>query len=151
MYKNILLAYDFDNSFNNVPEELKNLTACVDNAEITVFNVIPESELETSVRYDNKHFEDLAREKSELLKPFVNKLEDLGLNVNIRFKTGYIKNSILSEIKEHNYDIIVMSNTRTKSDIKNIPGNVTHKIASNVEYPCTYSKLTIIKNSIPLS
>lgn len=135
MYKNILLAYDFDNSFNNVPEELKNLTACVDNAEITVFNVIPESELETSVRYDNKHFEDLAREKSELLKPFVNKLEDLGLNVNIRFKTGYIKNSILPEIKEHNYDIIVMSNTRTKSDIKNILGNVTHKIASNVDTP----------------
>lgn len=135
MYKNILLAYDFDNSFNNVPEELKNLTACVDNAEITVFHVIPESELETSVRYDNKHFEDLAREKSELLKPFVNKLEDLGLNVNIRFKTGYIKNSILSEIKEHNYDIIVMSNTRTKSDIKNTLGNVTHKIASNVDTP----------------
>ena len=135
MYKNILLAYDFDNSFNNVPEELKNLTACVDNAEITVFNVIPESELETSVRYDNKHFEDLAREKSELLKPFVNKLEDLGLNVNIRFSTGYIKNSILSEINEHSYDIIVMSNTRTKSDIKNILGNVTHKIASNVDIP----------------
>lgn len=135
MYKNILLAYDFDNSFNNVPEELKNLTACVDNAEITVFHVIPESELETSVRYDNKHFEDLAREKSELLKPFVNKLEDLDLNVNIKFKTGYIKNSILSEIKEHNYDIIVMSNTRTKSDIKNILGNVTHKIASNVDTP----------------
>ena len=135
MYKNILLAYDFDNSFNNVPEELQNLTAGVDDAEITVFHVIPESELETSVRYDNKHFEDLAREKSELLKPFVNKLEDLGLNVNIRFKTGYIKNSILSEIKEHNYDIIVMSNTRTKSDIKNILGNVTHKIASNVDTP----------------
>ncbi|MBF0812514.1 universal stress protein [Staphylococcus xylosus] len=135
MYKNILLAYDFDNSFNNVPEELQNLTAGVDDAEITVFHVIPESELETSVRYDNKHFEDLAHEKSELLEPFVNKLEDLGLNVNIRFSTGYIKNSILSEINEHSYDIIVMSNTRTKSDIKNILGNVTHKIASNVDIP----------------
>ncbi|MGW7976316.1 universal stress protein [Staphylococcus xylosus] len=135
MYKNILLAYDFDNSFNNVPEELQNLTAGADEAEITVFHVIPESELETSVRYDNKHFEDLAHEKSELLEPFVNKLEDLGLNVNIRFSTGYIKNSILSEINEHSYDIIVMSNTRTKSDIKNILGNVTHKIASNVDIP----------------
>ncbi|MDO5659913.1 MAG: universal stress protein [Staphylococcus xylosus] len=135
MYKNILLAYDFDNSFNNVPEELQNLTAGVDDAEITVFHVIPESELETSVRYDNKHFEDLAHEKSELLEPFVNQLKDLGLNVNIRFSTGYIKNSILSEIKEHSYDIIVMSNTRTKSDIKNILGNVTHKIASNVDIP----------------
>ena len=135
MYKNILLAYDFDNSFNNVPEELQNLTAGVDDAEITVFHVIPESELETSVRYDNKHFEDLAHERSELLEPFVNKLEDLGLNVNIRFSTGYIKNSILSEINEHSYDIIVMSNTRTKSDIKNILGNVTHKIASNVDIP----------------
>lgn len=72
MYKNILLAYDFDNSFNNVPEALQNLTVGVDDAEITVFHVIPESELETSVRYDNKHFEDLAHEKSELLEPFVN-------------------------------------------------------------------------------
>ncbi|RIP17701.1 universal stress protein, partial [Staphylococcus gallinarum] len=75
MYKKILLADDFDNSFNNVPKELENLTNGVENAEVTVFNVIPESELETSVRYDNKHFEDLANEKNEVLSPFIQQLE----------------------------------------------------------------------------
>jgi universal stress protein G len=38
---------------------LNDLTNGVENAEVTVFNVIPESELETSVRYDNKHFEEI--------------------------------------------------------------------------------------------
>ncbi|PHK48529.1 universal stress protein [Staphylococcus edaphicus] len=135
MYKKILLAYDFDNSFNNVPKELKNLTTGVDNAEVTVFNVIPEGELETSVRYDNKHFEDLAKEKGEALSPFVQQLEALDLNIHVKFSTGYIKQAILNELTEHPYDIIVMSNTREKSDIKNILGNVTHKIASNVDIP----------------
>lgn len=135
MYKKILLAYDFDNSFNNVPKELENLTYGVENAEVTVFNVIPEGELETSVRYDNKHFEDLANEKSEALSPFIQKLETLDLKVNVKFKTGYIKQSILAEINENAYDIVIMSNKREKSELKNILGNVTHKIASNVDIP----------------
>jgi len=135
MYNKILLAYDFDNSFNNVPKELNNLIAGNDEAEVTIFNVIPESDLEASVRYDNKHFEDLAKEKNEQLKPFVQEIEQLGLKVEVKFSTGYIKQSILSEVKANNYDIIVMSNTREKSDIKNILGNVTHKIASNVNIP----------------
>ncbi|WP_436862543.1 universal stress protein [Staphylococcus caeli] len=135
MYNKILLAYDFDNSFNNVPKELRNLTTGTDNAEITIFNVIPESDLEASVRYDNKHFEDLAKEKNEQLAPFAQEIENLGLKVDVKFSTGYIKQSILSEVEDNNYDIIVMSNTREKSDIKNILGNVTHKIASNVSIP----------------
>lgn len=135
MYKKILLAYDFDNSFNNVPKELENLTNGVENAEVTVFNVIPESELETSVRYDNKHFEDLANEKNEVLSPFIQQLEALDLTVTVKFSAGYVKQAILTEVKENAYDIIVMSNTREKSDIKNILGNVTHKIASNVDIP----------------
>ncbi|NLK11535.1 MAG: universal stress protein, partial [Staphylococcus equorum] len=60
MYKKILLAYDFGNTFDNVPQELQNLTAGVDDAEITIFNVISEGDLQTSVRYDGKHFEELA-------------------------------------------------------------------------------------------
>ena len=46
---------------------MENLTNGVENAEVTVFNVIPEGELETSVRYDNKHFEDLANEERSAL------------------------------------------------------------------------------------
>ncbi|MFQ3872333.1 universal stress protein [Staphylococcus sp. Mo2-1] len=135
MYKKILLAYDFGNTFDNVPKELQNLTVGVDDAEITIFNVISEGELQTSVRYDGKHFEELANEKGKELDPFVQKLEDLGLNVRVRFSTGYIKQSILQEVEENHYDIIVMSNKRAKSDIKNVLGNVTHKIANSANLP----------------
>ncbi|AQM41156.1 universal stress protein [Staphylococcus cohnii] len=135
MYKNILLAYDFDNSFNNVPQELQNLTTGVDNAKITIFNVIPEGDLQTSVRYDGKHFEELAEEKGKELSPFVEKLESLGLKIQVKFRSGYIKQEILNEIEENNYDIVVMSNKRAKPDIKNVLGNVTHKIANSANIP----------------
>ncbi|ASE37024.1 MULTISPECIES: universal stress protein [Staphylococcus] len=135
MYNNILLAYDFDNSFNNVPKELENLTAHNDEARVTIFNVIPESDLQASVRYENKHFESLAEEKGEELTPFVQKLEDLGLKVRVRFSTGNIKNCLLTEIEQENYDIVVMSNKRAKPDIKNVLGNVTHKIANSANIP----------------
>ena len=52
MYKKILVAYDFDNTFKNVPQELVRLTSGSQEAEITVFNVISESELQTSVITD---------------------------------------------------------------------------------------------------
>ncbi|MBB2507070.1 hypothetical protein G5S33_00461 [Staphylococcus cohnii subsp. cohnii] len=135
MYKNILLAYDFDNSFNNVPKELQNLTTGVDNAKITIFNVIPEGDLQTSVRYGGKHFEELAEEKGNEISPFVEKLESLGLKIQVKFRYGYIKQEILSEIEENSYDIIVMSNKRAKPDIKNVLGNVTHKIANSANIP----------------
>ena len=54
MYKKILLAYDFGNTFDNVPQELQNLTAGVDDAEITIFNVISEGDLQTSVRISER-------------------------------------------------------------------------------------------------
>ena len=117
MYKNILLAYDFDNSFNNVPQELQNLTTGVDNAKITIFNVIPEGDLQTSVRYDGKHFEELAEEKAKRYH-LCRKLESLGLKIQVKFRSGYIKQEILNEIEENNYDIVVMSNKRAKPDIK---------------------------------
>lgn len=135
MYKNILLAYDFDNSFNNVPNELQNLTTGVDDAKITIFNVIPEGDLQTSVRYNGVHFKELADEKGKTLTPFVEKLEELGLKTQVKFSSGYIKQAILKEIEMHHYDIIVMSNKRAKSDIKNVLGNVTHKIANSANIP----------------
>src|SRR5699024_5493196 len=44
MYKNILLPYDFGNSFSNVPDELVKLTGQNEDAVITIFNVISETE-----------------------------------------------------------------------------------------------------------
>lgn len=135
MYENILLAYDFDNKFNNVPAELERLTSASDDSQITIFNVISESELETSVRYKNVHFEELVEGKKEQLKPFIDELKSRDLNVSVKFKSGYIKQSILEEINENNYDVIVMSNKRARPNIKNVLGNVTHKIANSANIP----------------
>ena len=33
------------------------------------------------------------------------------------------------EIEDHDYDVIVMSNKRSKRDIKHVLGHVTHKVA----------------------
>ena len=135
MYNNILLAYDFDNSFHNVPKELANLTANNTQATVTILNVIPEIDLQKSVRYDNKHYEELVEEKADQLRPFVKELEDIGLEVNIRFTAGSIKQGILKEIEDNGYDIIVMSNKRPKPGLKDVLGNVTHKIANAAPSP----------------
>ena len=135
MYNNILLAYDFDNSFNNVPKEIENLAAGRDNVTVTIYNVISEAELQSSVRYNNKHLEDIAEEKEQQLHPFIDELEAIGVHVKVKFSSGPIKQTLLKELKDSTYDIIVMSNKRDKANLGNVLGNVTHKIANSAEIP----------------
>ncbi|WP_052255984.1 universal stress protein [Salinicoccus sp. YB14-2] len=135
MYKKILLPYDFGNSFINVPEQLVNLTNGDENSVITIFNVISENEMADNVKYQGKHFDDIANDKVEDLKPFTEKLDELGLNYNIKIKTGRVVQELLKEINENDYEIVVMSNKRSKMDIKHVLGHVTHKIAKRVNTP----------------
>lgn len=135
MYKEILLPYDFGNSFINVPEQLVNLTNGDENSVITIFNVISENEMADNVKYQGKHFDDIANDKVEDLKPFTEKLDELGLNYNIKIKTGRVVQELLKEINENDYEIVVMSNKRSKIDIKHVLGHVTHKIAKRVNTP----------------
>ena len=135
MYKKILLPYDFGNSFTNVPEQLVNLTNSNENSVITIFNVISENEMADNVKYHGKHFDDIKKEKIEDLKPFTNQLEELGLNYNIKIKTGRVVQELLKEINENDYEIVVMSNRRSKMDIKHVLGHVTHKVAKRVNTP----------------
>lgn len=135
MYKKILLPYDFGNSFINVPEQLVNLTNGDENSVITIFNVISENEMADNVKYQGKHFDDIANDKVEDLKPFTEKLDELGLNYNIKIKTGRVVQELLKEIKENDYEIVVMSNKRSKMDIKHVLGHVTHKVAKRVNTP----------------
>jgi len=135
MYKEILLPYDFGNSFINVPEQLVNLTNGDENSVITIFNVISENEMADNVKYQGKHFDDIANDKVEDLKPFTEKLDELGLNYNIKIKTGRVVQELLKEINENDYEIVVMSNKRSKMDIKHVLGHVTHKIAKRVNTP----------------
>lgn len=135
MYKKILLPYDFGNSFINVPEQLVNLTNGDENSVITIFNVISENEMADNVKYQGKHFDDIANDKVEDLKPFTEKLDELGLNYNIKIKTGRVVQELLKEINENDYEIVVMSNKRSKMDIKHVLGHVTHKVAKRVNTP----------------
>jgi nucleotide-binding universal stress UspA family protein len=135
MYKNILLPYDFGNSFSNVPEQLKKLAGDDPDHMITIFNIIPEGELANSVRYAGKHFETLAGEKKEQLKPFTEQLDELGLNYQLEFSSGLITQTLLRQINENDYDVVVMSNKRSRRDIKHVLGHVTHKVAKRVNTP----------------
>ncbi|WP_342388555.1 universal stress protein [Salinicoccus bachuensis] len=135
MYKNILLPYDFGNSFQNVPEQLAKLTDNSEEAKITIFNVIPESEQVDNVKYQGKHFNDITNDKIEDLKPFMEELDELGVNYTTRFKVGRVVNELLKEINENDYEIVVMSNRRAKRDIKHVLGHVTHKVAKRVNTP----------------
>lgn len=135
MYEHVLVPYDFGNSFENVPEQLKKLTQGASTYKIVIFNVISENELANYVRYQGKHFEDVVQEKKEEMRPFLKTLEDQGLDYQIKFTTGSPTNEIVNEIEGEGYDIVVMSNKRSEVDIKHVLGHVTHKIAKRVNVP----------------
>ncbi|MFB9860390.1 universal stress protein [Salinicoccus siamensis] len=135
MYKKILLPYDFGNSFNNVPDQLTKLTGNSEDANITIFNVIPDSEMADNVKYHGKHFDEITEDKIKALKPFLEELDERGLNYTTTFRAGRIIHELLEEIKENDYEVVVMSNKRSKRDIKHVLGHVTHKIAKRVNTP----------------
>ena len=136
MYKNILVPYDFGNSFKNVPEQLEKLTKdSGEDATITVFNVISERELESYVKYQGKHFEDLTADKEKDLAPFYEGLDAVGLKYETKFKTGRATREIINEINAGDYEIVLMSNQRSERDIKHVLGHVTHKVAKRVNIP----------------
>ncbi|ATF30175.1 universal stress protein [Staphylococcus simulans] len=135
MYNNILVPYDFGNAFNNVPDQLEALTRGNDQAKITVYHVISETELANYVRYQNKHFEEVTKEKEVDMKPFIQILEDKGMNYEIVFTTGSTTIEILDELEKNHYDIVVMSNKRSRIEIKHVLGHVTHKVAKRSNTP----------------
>ncbi len=135
MYKNILLPYDFGNSFANVPEQLEKLTDNSKEAVITIFNVITENEMADNVKYQGKHFEDITEERVGDLKPFTDLLDERGLNYRIHFATGRILAELKKEIESDRYEVVVMSNKRSKRDIKHVLGHVTHKVAKRANIP----------------
>lgn len=135
MYKKILLPYDFGNSFTNVPEQLLKLTDGSEEALITIFNIISENEMADNVKFQGKHFDEIAKDKVEDLKPFTDQLDQLGLKYEIHMETGRIIYELLKKINENDYEVVVMSNKRSKRDIKHVLGHVTHKIAKRVNTP----------------
>ncbi|CEA02103.1 Universal stress protein family protein [Jeotgalicoccus saudimassiliensis] len=135
MYKKILLPYDFGNSFDNVPDQLTKLTEDTEGAMITIFNVITEQEMSGDVKFNGKRFNEIQADKVNELKPFTDELEKRNLDYEVRFETGRVINKLMKEIENNDYEIIVMSNKRSKMDIKHVLGHVTHKIAKRVNTP----------------
>lgn len=134
MHKNILLPYDFSNSFANVPEQIKSL-ALADDHLITIFHVIPEGEVSDSVIFKARHYTDLVKQKESQMEPILQELDELGLNWQVKFQRGRVSVEILKEINGNDYDIVVMSNKRSKRELKHVLGYVTHRIAKRANIP----------------
>lgn len=135
MYKKILLPYDFGNSFSNVPEQLEKLTDNSRESVITILNIISEGEMADNVRYQGKHFNDIAKDRVEDLKVFTDQLDERGLRYEIIIETGRIIAELKREIEENDYEVVVMSNKRSRRDIKHVLGHVTHKVAKRANIP----------------
>ena len=71
----------------------------------------------------------------EDLKPFTDELDKLGLNYNILVKSGRVITELLREINENDYEVVVMSNQRSRRELKHVLGHVTHKVAKRVNTP----------------
>lgn len=135
MYKKILLPYDFGNSFENVPDQLVKMTEGILDAKITIFNVITESEMSSDVKFNGKRFNSITEDKLQEMKPFTDELDKRGLQYEVRFEAGRVITELLSEINNNDYEVIVMSNKRSRRDIKHVLGHVTHKVAKRVNTP----------------
>lgn len=135
MYKKILLPYDFDNSFDNVPDQLVKLTKGRKDSMVIVVNVITEGELSKYKRDQNLRFDDVVKLKEKDIEPFKKKMREHNINFSTVYRSGNIMEQLLSEINDNDYDIVVMSNKRSRRDTKYVLGNVTHKVAKRVNTP----------------
>ena len=57
------------------------------------------------------------------------------MNYEIVFTTGSPTIEILDELEKNHYDIVVMSNKRSRIEIKHVLGHVTHKVAKHSNTP----------------
>lgn len=135
MYKSILVPFDFGNSFDNVPAQLAKLTNSSKESTITIFNVITENEMADNVKYQGKHFDDIAKERVGNMQFFTEQLDEYGLNYKIYFGTGRVIAELKKEIERNEYELVVMSNKRSKRTLKHVLGHVTHKVAKRANIP----------------
>ncbi|CEA02096.1 Universal stress protein family protein [Jeotgalicoccus saudimassiliensis] len=135
MYKSILVPFDFGNSFDNVPAQLAKLTNGSKESTITIFNVITENEMADNVKYQGKHFDDIAKERVGNMQFFTEQLDEYGLNYKIYFGTGRVIAELKKEIESNEYELVVMSNKRSKRTLKHVLGHVTHKVAKRANIP----------------
>ena len=138
MFKNILLSYDFENDFSAIPDYLEKATD--EDSVVVIYHVVTENDLAISVKYYNKHKEDIIREKEKKLTPFLRELEKRDIQYKIDVDFGHIKNTILEkitsgDINNGEFDLVIMSNHRVDLNIKHVLGDVTHKIAKRSSVP----------------
>ncbi|HJF22276.1 universal stress protein [Mammaliicoccus lentus] len=138
MFNNVLLPYDFGNDFSSIPAQLEKV---VDkDSTVIIYHVVTENDLATSVKYYNKHSNDIAKEKEEQLAPFLQELDERGIRYKVEIEFGPIKDTILEkinkgDIESGDFDLVIMSNHRVSLNIKHVLGDVTHKIAKRSPVP----------------
>ena len=120
MFKNILLPYDFENDFSAIPDYLEKVTD--EDSVVVIYHVVTENDLAISIKYYNKHKEDIIREKEKKLTPFLRELEKRGIQYKIDVDFGHIKDTILEkitsgDINNGEFDLVIMSNHRVDLNI----------------------------------
>ena len=100
------------------------------DSEITLMNV-KEVILTNDMVIEDK-FEVLAKESQLTLDKAEKELE--GYEVKKITTLGYAADQILKEVKEGNYDIIIMTKS-TKKGIPRMLGSVTRKVVRNAQVP----------------
>ncbi len=129
MYQQILLAYDCEEKFETIIQELNKLTGAPSTEDeskdvvITVLVVIPQPKLETSIIYDNKHFEETVKEERIKFKPFLEDLKLNGFNYETKFISGDFKEEVLREIQTDKYEIAILCNRKLKLKRKDVFGD----------------------------
>ena len=127
MFKNILLPYDFENDFSAIPDYLEKVTD--EDSVVVIYHVVTENDLAISVKYYNKHKEDIIREKEKKLTPFLRELEKRDI------KDTILEKITSGDINNGEFDLVIMSNHRVDLNIKHVLGDVTHKIAKRSSVP----------------
>lgn len=141
MYKNILLAYDCEENFETVIQELNKIASNHLNSSpkdptlVTVFIIIPQQLLERSIAYQNKHFENIVTNEKEKFRPFFNDLEICGFCYETKYVCGNVKKEVLSELNRKNYDLIIVCNRKSKFKTKDALGNASYRISKNTNIP----------------
>lgn len=95
MFKNILLPYDFENDFSAIPDYLEKVTD--EDSVVVIYHVVTENDLAISVKYYNKHKEDIIREKRKTHSIFTwIRKRDIQYKIDVDF--GHIKDTILEKL-----------------------------------------------------
>lgn len=128
------LGYEVD------AENLAFQVATASRADVTIFHVIPPTDLDYPTTRDVRgHLKDLADTDTLLgrsLREALNVAKAAGLNAKIITRQGNVVEEILAEVKEGNYDMVCMGSPYSAHTLRQLyTPNVTAEVAGAAKCP----------------